>query len=57
MDSWLRIFGTLQPDGTYLLSSGDNSLVTSILSAGTFCGTPPPASLREVTVAGLVRRA
>ncbi|GAA5836437.1 hypothetical protein JCM3766R1_001595 [Sporobolomyces carnicolor] len=38
MDSWLRIFGTLQPDGTYLLSSGDNSLVTSILSAGTFCG-------------------
>ncbi|GAA5914181.1 sugar porter family MFS transporter [Sporobolomyces salmoneus] len=38
MQYWVNKFGTEQPDGTYLLSSGDNSLVTSILSAGTFCG-------------------
>lgn len=39
MPAWLRyVAGDLQPDGTYTLSSGNNSLVTSILSAGTFCG-------------------
>lgn len=38
MDYWLRIFGKENPDGTYGLSSGTDSLVTSILSAGTFVG-------------------
>ncbi|GAA5871792.1 hypothetical protein JCM16303_000865 [Sporobolomyces ruberrimus] len=38
MKSWVAIFGDLQPDGTRQLSSGTNSLVTSILSAGTFVG-------------------
>jgi hypothetical protein len=38
MNAWVRIFGKLQADGTYALSSGTNSLVTSILSAGTFVG-------------------
>ncbi|GAA6020446.1 hypothetical protein JCM11491_000249 [Sporobolomyces phaffii] len=38
MKAWVAIFGDLQPDGTYALSSGTNSLVTSILSAGTFVG-------------------
>lgn len=38
MDGWLEIFGDLQPDGRYRISSGTNSLVTSILSAGTFVG-------------------
>ncbi|GAA5965299.1 hypothetical protein JCM3765_007155 [Sporobolomyces pararoseus] len=38
MDGWLEIFGDLQPDGSYTITSGTDSLVTSILSAGTFCG-------------------
>ncbi|GAA6064441.1 hypothetical protein JCM10212_000140 [Sporobolomyces blumeae] len=38
MQGWLEIFGDQQPDGTFTLSSGTNSLVTSILSAGTFVG-------------------
>jgi len=38
MPAWLEIFGELQPDGAYRISSGTNSLVTSILSAGTFVG-------------------
>ena len=38
MDYFKRQIGSLQPDGSYALSSGDNSLVTSILSAGTFVG-------------------
>jgi MFS family permease len=33
-----RQIGQQQPDGSYALSSGDNSLITSILSAGTFFG-------------------
>ncbi|GAA5837734.1 hypothetical protein JCM3766R1_000568 [Sporobolomyces carnicolor] len=33
-----RQMGRLQPDGSYALTSGDNSLITSILSAGTFVG-------------------
>jgi hypothetical protein len=41
MQGWLVHFGELDPAGSgqYVLSSGNNSLVTSILSAGTFCGT------------------
>ncbi|GAA5936407.1 sugar porter family MFS transporter [Sporobolomyces koalae] len=38
MPAWVAIFGDRQPDGTYMLSSGTNSIVTSILSAGTFVG-------------------
>ncbi|GAA6017582.1 hypothetical protein JCM11491_005291 [Sporobolomyces phaffii] len=38
MPGWLEIFGELQPNGNYEISSGTNSLVTSILSAGTFVG-------------------
>jgi len=38
MAYFTRQMGDLQPDGTYALSSGDNSLITSILSAGTFVG-------------------
>lgn len=38
MPAFLEIYGDLQSDGTYVLSSATNSLLTSILSAGTFCG-------------------
>ncbi|CEQ42023.1 SPOSA6832_03794, partial [Sporobolomyces salmonicolor] len=38
MPYWLTRFGKLQSDGTYTLPSGQNSLITSILSAGTFVG-------------------
>ncbi|GAA5939337.1 hypothetical protein JCM1841_002939 [Sporobolomyces salmonicolor] len=38
MPYWLTRFGKLQSDGTYTLASGQNSLITSILSAGTFVG-------------------
>lgn len=38
MPGWLETFTDAGPDGTHVLSSGKNSLVTSILSAGTFCG-------------------
>lgn len=37
MPGWLELFGTLDPaDGLYKISSGDNSLITSIR---TFCST------------------
>lgn len=35
---WVNKFGTLDSTGTMVLTSGRDSLVTSILSAGTFCG-------------------
>jgi len=38
MPAWLEIFGEQQANGSYAISSGTNSLVTSILSAGTFVG-------------------
>ena len=39
MPWWLEQFGVLNPaTGKYVLSSGNNSLVTSILSVGTFFG-------------------
>lgn len=38
MPAFLRVFGELGPDGTYFLSSSTNSLLTSILSVGTFFG-------------------
>ncbi|GAA5873086.1 hypothetical protein JCM16303_006934 [Sporobolomyces ruberrimus] len=47
MDGWLEIFGDLQPDGRYRISSGTNSLVTSILSAGTFVGALLAAPIGE----------
>ncbi len=38
MESFLGVYGDLQADGTYKLSTGTDSLITSILSAGTFIG-------------------
>lgn len=38
MPYFIQTFGTLQSDGSYILTSGTNSLITSILSAGTFVG-------------------
>lgn len=38
MPQWLQTFGHLLPDGTYGISSSTESLVVSILSAGTFFG-------------------
>lgn len=40
MRGWLELFGQPRNDGSgeYFLPSGDDSLVTSILSAGTFVG-------------------
>ncbi|GAA5914242.1 sugar porter family MFS transporter [Sporobolomyces salmoneus] len=38
MDGWLGIFGEPDGAGGFRISSGTDSLVTSILSAGTFCG-------------------
>lgn len=53
MPYWLRLFGTPSPPGSadpYFLSTSDNSLVTSILSAGTFFGALfayPVGDIRE----------
>lgn len=38
METFIRTFGALQPDGTYVLSSSRDSLITSILSVGTCLG-------------------
>merc|ERR1711939_1035290 len=38
MPFWLQEFGSQTPDGTYELTTSRDSLVTSILSAGTFFG-------------------
>ncbi|KAI0032308.1 MFS monosaccharide transporter [Vararia minispora EC-137] len=38
MSDWLRTFGHQQPDGSYGITSSQQSLVVSILSAGTFFG-------------------
>ncbi|KAI0955077.1 hypothetical protein AcW1_006768 [Taiwanofungus camphoratus] len=38
MHDWLRTFGYHHPDGTYYINSSRQSLVVSILSAGTFFG-------------------
>lgn len=38
MPAFLEIYGDLQPDGHYKLSTSTDSLITSILSAGTFVG-------------------
>lgn len=38
MPAFLRVFGELGPDGVYTLPSSTNSLLTSILSVGTFFG-------------------
>ncbi|GMK57698.1 hypothetical protein CspeluHIS016_0405320 [Cutaneotrichosporon spelunceum] len=38
MKAFLRVYGDLQADRTYKLSTGTDSLITSILSAGTFVG-------------------
>jgi SP family sugar:H+ symporter-like MFS transporter len=38
MDAWLRTFGKNDGTGTYAISTSTESLVVSILSAGTFFG-------------------
>lgn len=38
MPAFLEVYGVLGPDGHYKLSTGTDSLITSILSAGTFVG-------------------
>lgn len=38
MPFWLRSAGQLGPDGKYMITTGQDSLVTSILSVGTFVG-------------------
>lgn len=38
MPAFLEVYGDLQPDGHYKLSTATDSLITSILSAGTFIG-------------------
>lgn len=38
MPQWLKLFGEADSTGTHLLSTANNSLVTSILSLGTFLG-------------------
>jgi MFS family permease len=38
MPYFLSVYGELQGDGTYILPSKTDSLITSILSAGTFFG-------------------
>lgn len=38
MPFWLRSAGQLGPDGEYMITTGQDSLVTSILSIGTFVG-------------------
>lgn len=38
MPAFLKTFGSIQADGEYGLSTNEESLIVSILSAGTFCG-------------------
>ena len=38
MDNWLRTFGKPNAAGKYVITSSQESLVVSILSAGTFFG-------------------
>lgn len=38
MPFFIETYGDLRADGTYYLPSSTNSLITSILSAGTFVG-------------------
>ncbi|KAF9454277.1 MFS monosaccharide transporter [Macrolepiota fuliginosa MF-IS2] len=38
MDQWLQMFGSLGADGTHTITSSNESLIVSILSAGTFVG-------------------
>ncbi|MBW0516741.1 hypothetical protein O181_056456 [Austropuccinia psidii MF-1] len=38
MPYWIQLFGDLDPNGKYYLTTANDSLVTSILSAGTFTG-------------------
>ncbi|PWN53251.1 putative monosaccharide transporter [Violaceomyces palustris] len=48
MRNFKDTFGSLQPSGEVDLSTGDQSLVTSILSAGTFCGALAGAPLSDI---------
>ncbi|GAA6040121.1 hypothetical protein JCM8097_002037 [Rhodosporidiobolus ruineniae] len=45
MPFFIETYGTLQDDGTRALSTGTDSLVTSILSAGTFLGALSAGSI------------
>ncbi|GAA5851648.1 hypothetical protein JCM3766R1_002015 [Sporobolomyces carnicolor] len=47
MEGWLEVFGEPDGAGGFRISSGTDSLVTSILSAGTFCGALLAAPIGE----------
>lgn len=38
MEDWLKTFGHQTPNGDYAISTDTESLVVSVLSAGTFVG-------------------
>lgn len=48
MDEWLRTFADQQPNGKYALTAGQNSLIVSILSAGTFLGALTAAYVADL---------
>lgn len=47
-NSFVRDFGNQQPDGTFLIPTGRESLIVSILSAGTFVGALSGAPISDI---------
>lgn len=39
MPNFIQTFGVQNPDGSYILSTGRQSIITSLLAAGTFAGS------------------
>ncbi|KAI5450929.1 hypothetical protein NCC49_002669 [Naganishia albida] len=52
MPPFVRHFGELRPDGTYYLSTSRESIITSLLAAGTFCGALGQAFLANTKTFG-----
>ncbi|KAJ9116258.1 hypothetical protein QFC24_006773 [Naganishia onofrii] len=52
MPPFVRHFGELRPDGTYYLSTSRESIITSLLAAGTFCGALAQAFLANTKTFG-----
>ncbi|KAJ9115407.1 hypothetical protein QFC22_005164 [Naganishia vaughanmartiniae] len=52
MPPFVRHFGELRPDGTYYLSTSRESIITSLLAAGTFCGALLQAFLANTKTFG-----
>ncbi|KAG8941486.1 hypothetical protein FRC03_004494, partial [Tulasnella sp. 419] len=48
MPNWLQTFGKQQSDGSYSISTSTESLIVSILSAGTFVGALLAAPLGDI---------